>query len=902
MQTNELLRETAAAILCGGQGSRMKSADRHKVCFPIDGVPAIVRTVRMCRQLGARRIVLVVGALAENVIRCVGQEFPEVVYVYQDQPLGTGHAARLAVEALREFGHRGPTLITMGDKAIEPRVIEELAGRFARDGADLAFVTGRRVPGGADSESGLVVVDGSPAVPGDILGIVEVRDLQRVRILERVVRRASKRPRERIAFAEIMTVGERFIPDEAKRAKALADVDRKIASAKPATGRQLLAALGKNADRIRLAGREWTATQVDRQSTTVNLSVYLGTSEFWESLLPRITDDNAQQEYYLTDVVNLAAEERRRWRLAQHVIADPAEVMGFNSPDELLRIEDVFRRRVAVRGESRPALPRGMIRAAGEWLNLFEQWPPALRRRFAEIYGPGGGSDRIPLFRQALERFIQRFGADRRAVIVRAPGRINLMGRHVDHRGGAVNVMAIDRDVVFVASERQDDRVTLCSADSRQFPERSFSIREVQCDVDWEDRLTYINSEYVRSLLARSRGDWSNYVKASLLRLQQRFRGVRLRGFDAAVAGDIPMAAGLSSSSALVVASAEVAVAFNGLAVAPAELVDLCGEGEWFVGSRGGAADHAAIRLGRRGRLSHIQFLPFRMGGAYEFPPRCRVIIAHSGLDARKSDTAKDHFNQKVASYEFGLMLLKDRLPQLAPLLEHVRDLNPRCLNCPVSEVYRALLHVPEHMALAELRNALSEPHRRRLEPILASHQPPDRYDLRGVLLYGAAECERSLAAPALLEQGDVEEFGRLMRISHDGDRLSRWRRTANGPWRSTKYRYDCSDEALLRRCDDLASGDPRRALDAQLVRQPGAYACSLPRIDKMVDIANAVPGVYGAQLGGAGLGGCIMILLKPEAVDPVRAALTADYYDQVPTAPLIHLCSPVAGSGPLAT
>ena len=70
---------------------------------------------------------------------------------------------------------------------------------------------------------------------------------------------------------------------------------------------------------------------------------------------------------------------------------------------------------------------------------------------------------------------------------------------------------------------------------------------------------------------------------------------------DAAVNGNIPMAAGLSSSSALVVASMEAITAVNGLHPAPAELVTWCGQAEWFVGSHGGSADHAAIRLGRAG-------------------------------------------------------------------------------------------------------------------------------------------------------------------------------------------------------------------------------------------------------------------------------------------------------------
>ena len=900
----ELFNETAVAILCAGQSTRMKASDLHKVCFPVQGVPAILRTLRMFHHLGARRIVLVVGALAETVMRAVGREFPRLSYAYQHEPLGTGHAAQVAAGALKALGHGGPTLITMGDKVIEPHVIRELAERFALGGADLAFVTGPKAENPAFSESGRVVLDKS----GAILGVVETRDLQRARILESLATLARRRPKTPISRAQILELGRLHIRDVEKLEKALRPAAGTILTAGKATGAELLKSLGPRPGRIRLAGRAMTPGQIERQSGTVNLSVYLGAAEFWERVLPRLSNDNAQREYYLTDVVGLAAEDPRGWKLAQHPIGDPADVMAFNSMDELRGVEEALRRKAAAqqaiaarsRAVEAPGLPANMLRPAGKWLELFERWPPALDRLFAGIYGAQAGGGRREVFVRALQAFVERYGARREAIVVRAPGRINLMGRHIDHRGGAVNVMAIDRDVVFVAAQRQDDAVTLRSADSRQFADREFRVRELLGEAAWDDWLAYVNSAQVRTLLARAPGDWSHYVMAPLLRLQQRFGGLRIRGFDAAVAGDIPMAAGLSSSSALVVAAAEAAVAFNGLDIAPAQLVDLCGEGEWFVGSRGGAADHAAIRLARRGQLAHIHFLPFRLGEVCDFPQQCCLIIARSGIDAHKSAAARSRFNQKVASYELGLMLLKQRLPQYEHRLEHVRDLNPRRLNCPLSEIYRALLRVPQFMEAGRLRQALAARHGERLEAIFSSHEPPKRYDLRGVLLYGAAECERSLMAPGLLGRGEVERFGRLMRISHDGDRIVHWRRLANGVWRSLKFRCDCSDRALRRLCDDLAGEDPRRLQAAQLHRQPGAYGCSLPPIDKMVDLAGAIPGVYGAQLGGAGLGGCIMILARPEAIETVRETLARQYYEPSRIEPLIHVCNPVSGAGAL--
>lgn len=904
-ESREMLADTAVAILCGGRGTRMGSADRHKVCFPIDGVPAIVRTVKMFHQLGTKKIVIVVGSMANDVISTVSRECPDVIYVCQPQQMGTGHAAQIAASALKNLGHSGPIIITMGDKVIAATVIRAVLEKFLRGRADLVFVSGPKKHAGQVSTAGRIVTDRT----GRILANVELRDIQKAQIVASLARLATNRQKGPVNYSQVIRTGLRYINDEKKLLKAIGPVADAVRAAEKMSARDLLKLLGSRPGQIAAAGRFLPAEQIEKQAKTVNLSVYLGRSDFWYRYLPNLENDNAQQEYYLTDVIDLAAVDGDHGcKMAQHKISDPSEVMAFNSPDELLLIEDTLRRRsngrrpssVGLVSEAVVALPKPMYQSAGKWLELFQKNALGLKRTLGEVYGTDERliENRRKLFLKAIRLFVQRFGANRKAIIVRAPGRINLLGRHVDHRGGAVNVMAIDKDVVFVAAARNDDVVTLCNTDPKRFPQREFSLAELLGDIDWQDWLSYINSDHVRAILSRTQGDWSNYAKASLLRLQQRFHDVRILGFDAAVAGDIPMAAGLSSSSALVVAAAEVAVAFNGLDVTPSELVDVCGEGEWFVGSRGGGGDHAAIRMGRRGQIAHVKFFPFQIAKVYNFPENCRIIIAYSGIDARKSAGAKDKFNQKVASYELSFMLAKDRLSQYRHLLEHVRDLNPRRLNCAVSDIYRNLLKVPECMEVERLTELLSERHRERLGRIFASHEVPKAYDLRGVLLYGVAECERSLLAPMLVEQGRIEEFGRLMNISHDGDRLAGFEKTHSGKWRSGSFTYDFSDQALARLCDDLASEDPQRVLGAQLYMQPGSYGCSTVQIDKMIDIVKAMPGVYGAQLGGAGLGGCIMILARPEVVSSVCSALADEYYQPAKLTPLTHVCQPVAGSG----
>ncbi|HBN85947.1 MAG TPA: hypothetical protein DDZ89_19140, partial [Clostridiales bacterium] len=81
------------------------------------------------------------------------------------------------------------------------------------------------------------------------------------------------------------------------------------------------------------------------------------------------------------------------------------------------------------------------------------------------------------------------------------------------------------------------------------------------------------------------------------------------------------------------------------------------------------------------------------------------------------------------------------------------------------------------------------------------------------------------------------------------------------------------------------------------LERQQGSYSCSVPEIDFMVDKALSVQGVLGAQISGAGLGGCMMALVRTDAVSALTECLEKEYYAPLKKQPKIMVCSPVKGS-----
>ena len=504
--------------------------------------------------------------------------------------------------------------------------------------------------------------------------------------------------------------------------------------------------------------------------------------------LSRLKSGRASQEEYLTDVFEILANRERPARVGGCETQDARDLMAFNNPQELLAIEEVYRQRQGRVAFEAPSAQGETLAAAGEWDALLRDPSAAARRQFRQLYG-----DEVPWeqIRKVLGAFMGRFGADRQVAIVRSPGRINLMGRHIDHQGGTVNVMAVNREIIVVAAPRTDDVVSLANTAGTQFSEVTFRISDLVANLNWDDWQQVIDGPRLQRLLEAARGDWANYVKAAILRLQELFRDRQLRGLDMMVSGDIPIGAGLSSSSALVVATAEAVRVFNHLPVSARRLVSLCGEGEWFVGTRGGAADHAAIRLSHRGCVTRVGFFPFHIEASARFFPGHDLVACNSGIYAGKSREARNTFNAKVTAYHIGRIWFKMLRPDLAHRIEHLRDINAEHLGLSGADFVRLLCQLPARITRTKVQAAfgqMAHAERDRLERMFLSHEAPaDGYAVQGVVLFGLSEMARAQRCLGLLKRNDARGLGRLMNSSHDGDRVSR--ETSRNTWRRGSVR-----------------------------------------------------------------------------------------------------------------
>jgi galactokinase len=228
------------------------------------------------------------------------------------------------------------------------------------------------------------------------------------------------------------------------------------------------------------------------------------------------------------------------------------------------------------------------------------------------------------------------------------PGRIEVLGKHTDYAGGRSLICAVEHGFAIVASPRADSLVRV--------------INVAEC------------SEVTLALdpaLTDPPRAWMRYPATVLRRVARNFPDARV-GADIAFSSDLPPAAGMSSSSAFMVAVFMAVAGVNGLerdrryraAITSPE--DLAGylatvengqsfgplTGDRGVGTFGGSEDHTAMLCCRAGQLSVYSFCPVRHERQVPCPPGYRFVVAVSGVKAEKTGAAKDAYNRAALAVQ----------------------------------------------------------------------------------------------------------------------------------------------------------------------------------------------------------------------------------------------------------
>jgi galactokinase len=275
------------------------------------------------------------------------------------------------------------------------------------------------------------------------------------------------------------------------------------------------------------------------------------------------------------------------------------------------------------------------------------------------------------------------FGPGATPSSISVPGRVNLIGEHIDYHNLPVLPMAIPRRVRAVFRPNGRPLIRAASLDG-------YGVREI----DWTPRLDPAPA-----------GDWANYILAAAQAVRDRW-GLD-RGIDAAVVSDLPPAAGLSSSSALMTAFTLALLEVNGVRPAFEELMEVLPEAEYFVGTRGGGMDHAAVLESRAGCALFVAFAPLT-ATPVRIPDDWTFLVAHSLTHAEKSGALRAEYNARRAAGTRALARLGFKSYAEAISGRSFEQL--RLLAAPLDgEAGRAFLHVAgEALRVGEAVRAMS--------------------------------------------------------------------------------------------------------------------------------------------------------------------------------------------------
>ncbi|HEY1023469.1 MAG TPA: galactokinase, partial [Flavisolibacter sp.] len=259
-----------------------------------------------------------------------------------------------------------------------------------------------------------------------------------------------------------------------------------------------------------------------------------------------------------------------------------------------------------------------------------------------------------PISKRVKERFQQRFGTE--PLLVRSPGRVNVIGEHTDYNNGFVLPAAIDKAIYIGVSRREDNEIVLYSEEFKQ-----------------EHRSTVPG-------VAITDKQWPNYILGVVDQLNKR--GHAISGFNLNIDGDVPVGAGLSSSAAVECATAFALNELFSLGIDKMELALIGQKAEHtFAGVMCGIMDQFASVFGKAGHVIRLDcqsldytYVPLTLEGF-------KILLLNTNV---KHSLASSEYNTRRQECAEGVRLLQEggeaveslRDANLSMITKHIKDKN----------------------------------------------------------------------------------------------------------------------------------------------------------------------------------------------------------------------------------
>nr|VDC81436.1 unnamed protein product [Brassica rapa] len=447
------------------------------------------------------------------------------------------------------------------------------------------------------------------------------------------------------------------------------------------------------------------------------------------------------------------------------------------------------------------------------------------------VYGEGSQLQEAKTrFHVLTAKFNQLFGATPQ-LFARSPGRVNLIGEHVDYEGYSVLPMAIRQDTIVAIRKREgQSQLRIANVNGK------YSMCTYPADPHQEIDLK--NHKWGHYFICAYKG-FHEYAKS---------KGVNIGspvGLDVIVDGVVPTGSGLSSSAAFVCSSTIAIMAIFGQNFDKKELAQFTSECEQHIGTQSGGMDQAISIMAKPGFAKLIDFNPVRATDV-KLPDCGSFVVAHSLAESQKVVTAAKNFNKRVVECRLASIILGIKLgmePKEAILkVKTLSDVEGLCVSFAGD-------HGSSDPLLAVKEYLKEEPYTpEEIEKIVEEKLPSIlNNDPTSLAVLNAATHFK-------LHQRAAHVYSEARRVHG---------------FKDTVY-SNLSDEEKLKKLGDLMNGSHYSC--------SVLYECSCPELEELVQVSRE-NGALGARLTGAGWGGCAVALVKESGVSQFISVVKEKYY-----------------------
>ncbi|KAI0397864.1 galactokinase [Xylariaceae sp. FL0594] len=474
-----------------------------------------------------------------------------------------------------------------------------------------------------------------------------------------------------------------------------------------------------------------------------------------------------------------------------------------------------------------------------------------------DIYTTQALADQTARWNALLEKFQAQYGKPAQFVS-RSPGRVNIIGEHIDYSLYSCLPMAITPDVIIAVSTDVEPsvedtyKIKIANVDEKRFPTREFDVPHAGVEID------------------ATKHEWTNYFKSGLrgaLELLKKKHGAdfKPKSMQVLMDGTVPAGGGLSSSAAVVSASALAVMIANGEKdVDKKELTEVAIVSERAVGVNSGGMDQSASVFSERGSALLVSFTPSLSARPVFFPktePELCFMVVQSFVTSNKQVTGPIHYNLRVVECSMAAAFLNAKL---CPGTELPKDAGP--LGVSIRGFHNNYFKnttksMPEQLEeLIELtKKTLTQDQGYTVDEVAAAIGiSVDELKARFMSSFPVRGEYFKLRQRALHVFTEALRVLRFLALLEDPSQAP-----SSSSGTTVEYNQKLGD--LLNETQDSCRD---------------VYECSCPEIDEICRIAREA-GSYGSRLTGAGWGGCSVHLVPADKVDAIEKALIEKYYSK---------------------